>query len=295
MKSCRPSLWHLTAKSTEWSYHETADGEDLLSLFNQYSTLISPNLYWLATEDAVIINKVSIEGISATVTVQQCAKTALFDTCANMSVILQKFFYSLPQQLKLLTSNTCKVMSANGIDLVPIGYCCLIFQLGKKHFTDKLIVLQNLWRDLILSLNWQSNYKISCNWNINGHHYITHDNTYLCTSILLTIAKLIVCNAGAFYLQPTGISIITVWVPTKLKPQYIYELSTSNDIPSELIPLAIDHKTNNKYPRLLNIPILNMTHSRVYIPKSTIFGALKPVKMNSAEISETSWTKITNS
>ena len=38
-----------------------------------------------------------------------------------------------------------------------------------------------------------------------------------------------------------------------------------------------------------------MAHSKVYIPQSTISRMLKPVKKDSVEISETSWTKIKNS
>ena len=50
---------------------------------------MSPNLDQLATEDALIIIEVSVEGIIATyhITAQQYTTTALFDTCANMSVI----------------------------------------------------------------------------------------------------------------------------------------------------------------------------------------------------------------
>ena len=44
--------------------HETTNGEDMLSLFNQYSDLISPNWDWLATEESVIINEASVEVIS---------------------------------------------------------------------------------------------------------------------------------------------------------------------------------------------------------------------------------------
>ena len=73
----------------------------------------------------------------------------------------------------------------------------------------------------------------------------------------------IVCNAGAFYLQPGGISKITVLAPTEFKPQYVYELSTGDDSPSQFIPLAVDHKINHKYSKLLNIPILNMAHRKV--------------------------------
>ena len=70
------------------SSYEAADEEDLLSLCNQYSNLLSPNSDWLSAEDSVIISAVSVEGISVTyhITVQQHATITLFDTGFNMSV-----------------------------------------------------------------------------------------------------------------------------------------------------------------------------------------------------------------
>ena len=229
--------------------HETGNEEVPLSLFNQHSDLMAPSSDWLATEDAVTINKVSRECISTTyhVTVQQCITTELFNTGANMSVILQNFVDSLPQKMKLLTSNTWTVMSASGTYLGLIGQCYLTFQLEKKHFREKFIILWDLQRDLIWGINWKFNYKIEFNWSINGHQYIA-DNTYFCTSIPLTIINPIVQNAGAFYLQPRGILKIIVQAPTELKPQYIYKLSASDDLPSDLVTLAFDCKINNKYP-----------------------------------------------
>ena len=180
--------------------NETTDGKDLLSLLYQYSDIILPNSDWLTKEDVVIINEASVEGIKSIyhITVQQHTTTAIFDTSANMSVISQKFFDSLPQQPKLLASNICTVMSANGTELGLIGHCYLTFQL-KMHFTDKFIVLWNLWRDLILGLNWLFTYRIGCNWNINGYHYITHNNTYLCTSIPLSIHSYCIPNLTPKY------------------------------------------------------------------------------------------------
>ena len=57
--------------------------------------------------------------------VQQCTRTALFDTGANMSVMSQMFFNLLPQKLKLLKPNVCTVTSARDTDLGPIGQCYL--------------------------------------------------------------------------------------------------------------------------------------------------------------------------
>ena len=88
--------------------------------------------------------------------------------------------------------------------------------------------------------------------------------------------------------------INTVQTPTELKPQYIYELSASDDFPSDLTPLQLPTKSTTSNSKLLNIPMLNKAHSRVYISKSTVFGTLKLVKIENAEISETLWTKIKN-
>ena len=107
----------------------------------------------------------------------------------------------------------------------------LIFRLGNKSFTGKFIVLNDLWIYLILGLNWQANCKIVCNWNVNGHQYITHSNKYLCTSISSTESNPIICNAEAFYLQPRSISVIMVQTSTELDTQQIYTPDASDDLP----------------------------------------------------------------
>ena len=104
----------------------------------------------------------------------------------------QMFFNLLPQKPKLLKPNACTVTSAIGTDLGPIGQCYLTFNLGNKYFTGKVIVLTELPRNLILGLNWHFNYKIGCNWNINGHQYMAHNSNYFCTSIPLKVTKPIV-------------------------------------------------------------------------------------------------------
>ena len=143
------------------------------------------------------------------VTVQDQPTTALLGTRVNISVILQNFFDSLTQKPKLLKSPNQTVMSASGAHLGPIGQCHLTFRLGNKCLTDKFIVLKDLQRNLNLGLNWQSHYKIGCNWNIIGQQYITY-NWYLYTSITSTATKPTIHHAGAFYLQPRSMSVLTV-------------------------------------------------------------------------------------
>ena len=56
------------------------------------------------------------------------------------------------------------------------------------------MVLKDLQRNSFLGFNWQTNYKIGHNWNVNGHQYITY-NKYLCTGTFATDSKPIICNA----------------------------------------------------------------------------------------------------
>ena len=66
---------------------------------------------------------------------------------------------------------------------------------------------------------------------------------------------------------------------------------TLDDLPLGLIPLAVDHKINHKYQRLLSIPTLNTACDRVNIPKATVISTLNPVETESTEISNISLTK----
>ena len=54
--------------------------------------------------------------------------------------------------------------------------------------------------------------------------------------------------------------------------------------------LAVNHKINHKYPKLLSIPILNTMYENVCTPKATVNGILHPVEVESNEVSNISWT-----
>ena len=72
--------------------------------------------------------------------------------------------------------------------------------------------------------------------------------------------KPIICNAGAFYLQPRSISVITVHTPPELNVQHVYALDASHDLPLGLIPIAVDHKINHKHPK-----VTTFTHTSHHI------------------------------
>ena len=74
-------------------------------------------------------------------------------------------------------------------------------------------------------------------------------------------------------------SVITVQIPTGLNTQHIYALYASDDLPLDLIPLAVDDKINHKYPKSLSIPVFNTTYDRVDIPRETVIGRLNPIEI----------------
>ena len=181
------------------------------------------------------------------------------------------------------------VTSASGTNLGPVGQCDLAFRLGNKQFTERFIILQDLCRNIILRLNWQCNYRIGCNWNVNEQEYITHNSKFLCTSTASSNTEPIVQNAGAFTLPPRSISVISIQAATELKTKHLYQLDTVDDLPLGIIPLAMNHKID-KYPKLMKVPLLNTEQDTVHIPRKTVIGSLQPIEVEDFEVSNISWT-----
>ena len=51
----------------------------------------------------------------------------------------------------------------------------------------------------------------------------------------------------------------------------------------------MDHKIDDKYPKLLKIPLLNMEHNTVHILRKAI-GNLQPIEVEDFEVSNIPWT-----
>ena len=182
------------------------------------------------------------------------------------------------------------VTYACGANLGPIGQYDLTFWLGNKQFTDGFIVLKELHINAILGLNWQHNYRISCNWNVNGQQYISHNNKFLCTRTPSSNTKSIIQNSGSFILPTRSISVISVQAPTELNTRHLYQLDVTGDLPPGIIPLAVICKIDHKYPKLLQIPLLNTEHNSVHILGKTITGKLLPIDVTDLKVSNISWT-----
>ena len=109
-----------------------------------------------------------------------------------------------------------KVVSADGNSLGPIREVHIHFQLGKVVFHDRFIILNNLKQDMILGLPWQSSYKIGCNWNTEGKHFITIKGQFLALSIKLHVIWQLAKTKGQCNIQCRSVTWITVKMPQNL-------------------------------------------------------------------------------
>ena len=75
-----------------------------------------------------------------------------------------------------------------------------------------------------------------------------------------------------------------------LNTKHHYQLNAADDLSSGIIPLAVDHKIDHTYPKLLKIPLLNTEHNTVHNPRKTIIGNLQPIEIEDFEVSNISWT-----
>ena len=101
----------------------------------------------------------------------------------------------------------------------------------------------------------------------------------------------IIQNAGALQLPLRSISVIAVQAPTELNTKHIYQLNASGDLLSGIIPFAVDHRIHYKYPKLLNLPLLNTEFDTVHVPRKTMLGTLHPIEIKNKEVSNIAWTK----
>ena len=144
---------------------------------------------------------------------------------------------------------------------------------------------------MILGLSWQSNYKIGCDWNGEGKHFISIKGQFLAHSInqhvILQLAKTkCQCN-----IQHRSITLITVKAPPNLNNNSIYKIQFNRKLPSVIIPLSVTHNLNHRQPGKLLIPLLNIANKEVKLPKNTILGSINQI-IDVDTIQEVSWRKI---
>ena len=91
-------------------------------------------------------------------------------------------------------------------------------------------------------------------------------------------------------LPDRSVSVISVKAPIELNTRHLYQLDATDNLLSGIIPLAVDHKTGHKYPKLPFILLLNMEQRTVQIWRKTVIGKLHPVDIIYSDINNISWT-----
>ena len=85
--------------ATQEPINNVTNEDDLMKLFDQFCNLMIPTSDSPQLDTTTVVSEALLQGKGATyqVTIHNLATTALQDTGANMSVVSEKFFKSLPQ------------------------------------------------------------------------------------------------------------------------------------------------------------------------------------------------------
>ena len=119
-----------------------------------------------------------------------------------------------------------------------------------------------------LSLPWESNYIIGCDWNREGEHFISIKGQFLAHSINQHAIRQLAKAEGQCNIQSRSITWIMVKSPPHVNNNSINEILFDRKLPPGIIPLDITHNLNHKHPRELLIPLLNISDKEVKIPKT---------------------------
>ena len=144
---------------------------------------------------------------------------------------------------------------------------------------------------MILDLPWHSNYKIGCDWNREGKHFISIKGHFLAHSINQHVIRQLAKTKGQCRIQNRSITWITVKTPPNISSNNIYKIPLDRKIPPGIIPLDITHNLKHKHPSELLIPLLNISNKEIKIPKNTIWDSINQIN-DVDTIQEVSWKKI---
>ena len=71
----------------------------------------------------------------------------------------------------------------------------------------------------------------------------------------------------------------------------LHEIQFDRQLPPGIVPPDITHKLNHKHPSELLIPLLNISHNEVKVPKNTSLGSVNSIT-DVDTIQEVLWQKI---
>ena len=55
--------------------------------------------------------------------------------------------------------------------------------------------------------------------------------------------------------------------------------------------MAVDHKIDHTYPKLLKIPLHNTEYDTIHITRKSVIGRLQPIEIEDIKVSNILWTK----
>ena len=138
---------------------------------------------------------------------------------------------------------------------------------------------------------WLPNYKIGCNWNREGKHFITIKSQFLALSIAPHVISQLAKTKCQCHIQHRSITWVTIKTPQNLNNNGLYKITFDRKLPAGIIPLDVIHKLNHKQPGELVIILLNIGHTDVELPKNTILGSINQTD-NLESVHEVSWENI---
>ena len=107
----------------------------------------------------------------------------LVDSSAAVSLIHLQAYKLMPDTLKTaitLPGELETLTTANGSPMHIIGHATITIHLKILRVTHHFIVVESLMIDIILGIDFQREYRISCDWDEEKWCYIRYKGQFLC-------------------------------------------------------------------------------------------------------------------
>ena len=177
---------------------------------------------------------------------------------------------------KLVKSNI-KLTGAGGSKLAFLCFADIACSIGRFTFTEEFAVIEGMVSDMLLGMRWEHKFNIHTGWTKKGNFYIAHGkHDFISESINRLNMHPIIKTKDKITLKPESISIIEVQAPQDISGNKKYHSNPKAYLPQGIVPLDLVHSFK-KMPRMLKLPILNMSTNYEYIPRETLLGTFEPV------------------
>ena len=216
---------------------------------------------------------------------------ALVDTGANISILKETIFRSLPAQFRRLQKSTVRVVSATGDALNVIGKAEIPLKIGTQNIKQEFTVVGNLKQSCILGLDFLRKHKINLNLARNIMAF-NHEDIPL-TGLHAILAKARINQS--YSIKPNSMSFVYV----RPKSNYIdhdvcYQISTAESPlfkkePGFYILNSISKVHANG---LMPCMIINDTGKHFHLTKGTYIANTIPSHTSQYEINEVTTSSV---